>query len=171
MLPGTGVSEWWGGQRDYLLSASTRRSMSSSTLPVLGRSRLSGGRSARSWSDLRSARGPCHGVLGLLTLGLASLADHLLLGLPGQFGLLADGLLGLAGLLVREVAGRLGLLADETANGLGLLADDAGQHGRRLRPPEGEVTADVDRSLHELEVALDERDQVDLRQARRHVVS
>src|SRR5512142_1571383 len=41
MLPGTGVSVWRGGQRDYLLSASTRRSMSSSTLPVLGRSRLS----------------------------------------------------------------------------------------------------------------------------------
>ena len=39
MLPGTGVSVWWGGQRDYLLSASTRRSTSSSTLPVLGRSR------------------------------------------------------------------------------------------------------------------------------------
>jgi hypothetical protein len=111
------------------------------------------------------------GVLGLLTLGLASLADHVLLGLLGQFGLLAGGLLGLAGLLVREVAGRLGLLADETANGLGLLADDAGQHARRLRPLDGEVTADIDRPLHELEIALDERDQVDLRQARRHVIS
>ena len=32
------------------------------------------------------------GVLGLLTLGLASLADQLLLGLLGQFGLLAGGL-------------------------------------------------------------------------------
>ena len=39
ILPGTGVSVWWSGQRDYLLSASTRRSTSSSTLPVLGRSR------------------------------------------------------------------------------------------------------------------------------------
>src|SRR2546430_5435207 len=38
-------------------------------------------------------------------------------------------------------------------------------------PIYGEVTADVDRPLHELEVALDDRDQVDLRQARRHVVS
>ena len=38
-LPGTGVSVWWSGQRDYLLSAPTRRSTSSSTLPVLGRSR------------------------------------------------------------------------------------------------------------------------------------
>src|SRR5690242_9229712 len=111
------------------------------------------------------------GVLGLLTLGLASLADQLLLGLLGLLGLLAGGLLDLADLLVREIASRLGLLADETAHGLGLLADDAGQHGRRLRPLDGEVTADVDRPLHELEVALDDRNQVDLRHARRHVVS
>jgi hypothetical protein len=41
MLLGTGVSVWRGGQRDYLLSASTRRSTSSSTLPVLGRWRWS----------------------------------------------------------------------------------------------------------------------------------
>jgi Transposase, Mutator family len=36
---GTGVSVWRSGPRDYLLSASTRRSTSSSTLPDLGRSR------------------------------------------------------------------------------------------------------------------------------------
>jgi hypothetical protein len=41
VLPGTGVSVRWCGQRDYLLSASTRRSTSSSTLPVLGRWRWS----------------------------------------------------------------------------------------------------------------------------------
>src|SRR5205814_8489046 len=84
------------------------------------------------------------GAPGLLTLGLADLAGQLLLGLLGLVGLLAGGLLGLAGLLVREVAGRLGLLADETANGLGLPADDAGQHARRLRPLDGELTVDVD---------------------------
>jgi hypothetical protein len=67
---------------------------------------------------------------------------------------------GLAGLLVHEVAGRLGLLAD-----------GAGQRARRLRPFEGEVPADVYRPLHELEVALDYRNQVNLRQARKHVVS
>src|SRR5580692_11648555 len=111
------------------------------------------------------------GLLGLLALGLASLAGQLLLGLLGLVGLLAGGLLGLAGLLVREVAGRLGLLADETADGLRLLADGAGQRARRLRPLEGEVPADVHRLLHELEVALDYLDQVDLRQARKHVVT
>src|ERR1700749_4862456 len=62
------------------------------------------GRSARPWSDPRSACGPCHGRAWLL----AGLAGLLLLGL---LGLLAGGLLGLAGLLVREVAGRLGLPA------------------------------------------------------------
>jgi hypothetical protein len=109
-------------------------------------------------------------VPGLLALGLASLAGQLLLGLLGLIGLLAGGLLGLADLLVREAAGRLGLLADQAADGLGLLADGAGQHAHRLCPLDGEVTADVDRPLHELEVALDGRDQVDLRQASRHVV-
>jgi hypothetical protein len=44
MLLGTGVWVWQGGPGDYLLSASTRRSTSSSTVPVLGRLRLS------SWS-------------------------------------------------------------------------------------------------------------------------
>jgi len=41
ILLGTGVSVWRGGQRGYLLSASTRRSTSSSTFPVLGRWRWS----------------------------------------------------------------------------------------------------------------------------------
>ena len=74
-------------------------------------------------------------------------------------------------MLVYEVAGRTGLLADQPAHGLSLLAGGAGQRARCLRPPESEVPADVYRPLHELEVALDYRDQVDLRQARKHVIA
>src|SRR5689334_5942781 len=111
------------------------------------------------------------GAPGLLAVGLASLAGQLLLGLLDLLCLLAGGLLGLAGLLVYEVAGRAGLLADQPAHGLGLLADGAGQRSRCLGPTESEVPADVYRPLHELEVALDYRDQVDLRQARKHVIA
>src|SRR6185295_15535690 len=100
------------------------------------------------------------GAPGLLAVGLASLAGQLLLGLDDLLGLLAGGLLGLAGLLVYELAGRAGLLAD-----------GAGQRSLCLGPAESEVPADVYRPLHELEVALDYRDQVDLRQARKHVIA
>ena len=73
ILPGTGVLFVAGRQRGYLLSASTRRSTSSSTLPVLGRWRWS------SWSLRSMAR---RHILMLVALHSAPAGRLELSGLP-----------------------------------------------------------------------------------------
>src|ERR1700749_991736 len=149
MLLGTGVSVW--RSHSVLTCCPPRPGAPRARRHCPSRASGAGpaGRSARPWSDPRSACGPCHGRAWLLA-GLAGLLLLGVLGLPaggllGLAGLLVRAVAGPLGLLVREAAGRLGLLADQAADGLGLLADGAGQRAGRLGPLEGEVTADVDR--------------------------
>src|ERR1700733_15627644 len=85
----------------------------------------------------------------LLTLDLG--------GLTGKFmrrplGVLVRGLFGLGGLGPGGLVGRLGLLAHRT-----------GQRGRGLSPPNGEAAVQVYRALHQVEIALDGRDEIYLR--------
>jgi len=78
--------------------------------------------------------------------------------------LLAGGLRGIRRLLAADLLDRGRPLADHVAGRLGTLPDSGRQRARGLHEPDGELAVQLDRALHDIEVALDGRDQVNLRQ-------
>ena len=123
------------GMQDYSLSALTRRSMSSSTVPDFGSSR------SASRSDSSALVRPSYGSRASFLACLAAARSAalaclllLLLGLLGQLGLLVGDVLGLLGLLDGQVGDRVGLVLDDAGDLLGLLPHRAGQRGDESRP-------------------------------------
>ncbi len=106
------------------------------------------------------------GLPGLLALQPARLAGQLLLGRFRLLRLPGGGLLERLSPLAHDVPGRLSPLAHDLASRLRLLPGHAGQRARRLRPTDGDIAVHVHGPLHQIEVALHGRDEINLRQRR-----
>src|SRR5215469_6395136 len=110
--------------------------------------------------------GLCHALI-TLARPLANLPAPLAL----DHGFLASGLLDLACLAAHEDTGRLSATPQGVPGGLGPVPHGIRHRGCRLRPPKRSDAIGIYRSLDKVEVTLNWRHEIDLRQLRAHARS